>query len=148
MIFGKKEKSSDLFWQEYEEKTGEKVLARDLGRYISGWEEFENRGWSALGGLIIVCSLSLRFHYFPPKTLLENIFHISDKDDPKDITFFIPKEKIISSRIIKEKKLWKRILKPTPPVLEIHYIDKNENSKRLLLEADFKGEELIESLKL
>jgi hypothetical protein len=61
----KKRNDPEKFWREYEEKTGEKVLARTLGQYVSGWDEFGDLSAGPLWGLIIATSGGFRFHHFP-----------------------------------------------------------------------------------
>ena len=145
MLIRKEEKSSDVFWQEYEEKTGEKVLARGLGKYISGWEEFDEKKWNNLWGLLITTSGGFRFHHFPRNSWIDALAaRFSDAEQVKEKTIFVPKEKIISTQLIKETKWWKRILNPLPPRLVIRYTDEAETEtgeaeKRLLFEAEYNG---------
>jgi hypothetical protein len=145
------DESSNQFWQEYEEKTGEKVLARGLGKYISGWEEFDRKGWTAIWGLIITSSGGLRFHHFPQRSWFDSLVNIGGKEGPREKMFFIPKEKIISGRIAAEETWWKKIFQSTPPYLVIQVRDETENERQLLLEVDFcsdgfKPEDLVEKL--
>jgi hypothetical protein len=99
-----KQKTPDDFWRKYEEQTGEKVLARALGRYISGWEEFDSRGWNSIWGLIISTSGGFRFHHFPQTNWLAALANFSNDDAPKEKTFFIPREQIICAKLIEEKR--------------------------------------------
>jgi hypothetical protein len=142
----KNQKTPDDFWREYEEQTGEKVLARGLGRYISGWEEFDSKEWTSLWGLIIATSGGFRFHHFPQTSWLTSLSNLGNNDAPKEKTFFIPKEKIISTKLIEETTWWKKIFWPAPPQLLIDYRDGTENTKQLLLEVEFKHENLAEML--
>lgn len=137
MPLRKKEKSSEAFWKEYEEKTGETVLARSLGRYLSGWEEFDKRAGNPIWGLIIASSGGFRFHHFPQRGWFDALVNFSGGDEPKEKTIFIPKEKIISARINAESKWWKKIFNSAPPRLIIKYRDEAENEKELLLEVDY-----------
>jgi len=143
MLGKKNEKSPDDFWREYEEKTGEKVLARSLGQYVSGWEEF---GCSTqLWGLIIATSGGFRFHHFPQQSWIDALTRSVGRDEPKEKTIFIPKEKIISAKLIIETKWWKKIFSSMPPLV-IQYRDEAGNEQRLLLNADYKSNELAETL--
>ena len=146
MLFKKTEKNPDNFWREYEEKTGETVLARSLGQYISGWEEFDSQKWTSLWGLIIVTSGGFRFHHFPQIGWLDAFTRFADREQPKEKTFFIPKEKIISAALIKETKWWKKIFGSSSPHLVIHYRDEAGNEQQLLLEADYTTDDLPEKL--
>lgn len=143
-MFGRKEINPDDFWREYEEKTCEKILARSLGQYLSGWEEFDSRGWTAVWGLIISTSGGFRFHHFPQQNWIE--FLARSQEPPKEKTIFIPGEKILSARLIEETNWWKKIWKHSPPRLEIRYRDETENERQLLLEADLQHDNLAESL--
>ena len=145
MLFRKTEKSPDDFWKEYEEKTGEKVLARSLGQYISGWEEFDSHRWAGLWGLIISTSGGFRFHHFPQQSWLQALSR--NQEAPKEKTIFIPGERIVSAQLITESRWWKKIFKTTPPQLVIHYRNEAEEGKQLLLEADRIQGNLVESLK-
>ena len=140
MAAKKKEKESGVFWREYEEKTGEKVLARGLGQYISGWEEFDSRGWTSIWGLVIASSGGFRFHHFAQQSWFEALSQFTGREAPKEKTIFIPKEKIISARLDIESKWWKKIFNSRAPRLLIQYRDEAENERSLLLEADFSSD--------
>ena len=136
MFFKKENKSSDTFWQEYEEKTGEKVLARGLGKYITGWDEFDEKKWGGIWGLVIKTSGGFRFHHFPQNSWIDVLSRrFSDTEQVKEKTIFIQKEKIISIQVIKETKWWKRVFSPLPPQLVVQYSDGSE--KKMLFEAEF-----------
>jgi hypothetical protein len=141
-----KQKMPEDFWREYEEQTGEKVLARALGRYMSGWEEFDSKGWNSIWGLIISTSGGFRFHHFPQTNWLTALANFSNDNAPKEKTFFIPKEQIISAKLIEEKGWWKKIFRSAAPQLLINYRDGTENNKQALLEVEFKHENLAETL--
>ena len=137
MLFRKDEKSPDAFWREYEEKTGEKVLSRGLGKYVSGWEEFDEKKWGGIWGLIITTSGGFRFHHFPQNSWIDAVTRFAEKETVKEKTIFIPKEKIASSQFIKETWWWKKILSPSPPQLVISYTDEAGREGRLLFEAEY-----------
>jgi len=140
------QKTPEDFWREYEEQTGEKVLARGLGRYVSGWEEFDSKEWTSIWGLIIATSGGFRFHHFPQTSWLNALSNLGNNDAPKEKTFFIPKEKIISAKLIEETTWWRKIFRSFPPQLLIDYRDGAENTKQVSLEVEFKHENLAESL--
>ena len=140
------EKSPDEFWQEYEEKTSEKVMARGLGRYISGWEEFDSRNWSDIWGLIIAGSKSFRFHHFPQQSWLSFFSPGGSSGVPKEKTFSIPYQEINSVKLLEETKWWIKIFKSDSPRLIINYRDETGSDKQLLLEAGFGSGELAEKL--
>jgi hypothetical protein len=146
MFTKKNQKTPDDFWREYEEQTGEKILARGLGRYVSGWEEFDSKEWTSIWGLIIATSGGFRFHHFPQTSWLTALSNSGNNDAPKEKAFFIPKEKIISAKLIEETTWWRKIFWSTPPQLLINYMDGTENAKQVLLEVEFKHENLAESL--
>ena len=145
-MFSKKDKNPGNFWREYEEKTGEEVLARGLGRYVSGWDEFDQQGWKLIWGLLITTSGGLRFHHFAQQSWITVFAQISGSEAPKEKTFFIPKEKINGARHIKESKWWKKILTPSTPQIVVSYRDDEGNERQLFLEADSNGEGLAEKL--
>jgi hypothetical protein len=146
MMFKKNEKGAvdsqkaDKFWQEYEEKIGEKILARGLGRYISGWDEFDRQGWTGLWGLIIASSGGFRFHHFPQQSWLDAI-NFSRREAPKEKTFFIPNENIVSLKLKEEQKWWKKIIFTSSPQLFVNARETQDNELTLILEVDFRAEE-------
>ena len=136
-------KSPDQFWSEYEEKIGEKVLAFSLAKYLSGWEEFDKQGRVDLWGLIIVSSGGFRFHHFPKRHWLD---FMSSGEDPKEKSFIIPKEKLISARLLKERNWLKIIISSARPKLEIYFSDDFQKELRLVFEADLLRDDFIEKL--
>ena len=136
-MFKKQKESPDAFWQEYEEKTGEKVLARSLGKYVSGWEEFDSKKWNNIWGLIITTSGGFRFHHFSQMSWIDALTRFADKKQATEKTIFIPNEKIISTKLIKEAKWWKKILNASPPHLVVHYTDDAGMEKQILLEVEY-----------
>jgi hypothetical protein len=146
MLSGKKQNSPEDFWREYEEQTGEKVLARGLGRYMSGWEEFDSQEWNSIWGLIIATSGGFRFHHFPQTSWLDALANFTNSSAPKEKTFFIPKEQIVSAKLIEETSWWKKIFRSSAPQLLINYRDGTENTKQVLLEVEFKPENLAQAL--
>lgn len=141
MALSNTDETQNDFWLEYEEKTGEKVTARCLGQYVSGWEEFGNL--TSIWGLVIFTSGGFRFHHFPQQNWLESMIRTTGgKKSPKEKTIFVPKEKIKSIRIIEELKWWKKIFSSRWPMLIIRYLDETESERQLLLEADLKSGKL------
>jgi len=137
VLLRKNEKTSDDFWQEYEEKIGEKILSRGLGKYICGWDEFDEKNWGGIWGLLINTSGGFRFLHFAQYSWMDALTQFAQKEPPKEKSFFLHQEKIISSEIIKETKWWKKILNPSPPRLVILYADETGTRKRLVFEAEF-----------
>jgi hypothetical protein len=146
MMFGRKKSDADpdSFWQEYEEKTGEKVLARSLGQYISGLEEFDNKGWKSIWGLLIATSGGFRFHHFPQHHWMDTFSR--NRKSQEDKIFFLPREQIISVQLIKETNWLKRIFSSPAPQLIVKYRSEGDVKKRLLLEADLIHGDLIGAL--
>jgi hypothetical protein len=144
-----KRNDPDKFWREYEEKTGEKVLARSLGRYVSGWDEFGDLSADPLWGLIIATSGGFRFHHFPQVNWLLARFGSNDTN-PTEKTIFIPREKIISAELHKETKWYKKIFFFFVPRLLIRYHapDGTEAGtvKQLVLNAEYKPDGLADVL--
>jgi hypothetical protein len=134
MLTKKPEKSPDDFWREYEEETGEKVLTRGMGKYISGWDEFDEKRWNGIWGLIITTSGGFRFYHFPQHRWIDTVSsHFAGNEQTQ--TFFIPQEKITSTNVIRETKWWKRILSSSVPRLVIRYTDEAGWEKQLLFES-------------
>jgi hypothetical protein len=136
----KKETDPARFWQEYEEKCGEKIVAYTLGQYLSGWDEFNMPLW----GLLIVTSGGFRFHHFPHEGWIQALSRFSSGGEaPKEKTLFIPKDQIVSVELRVEKSWWKKIFFPHLPTLVIRYGDKGGE---LVLETDQKAEVLAGAL--
>jgi len=145
VLFNKKaDQSTDNFWQEYEEKIGEKVLARSLGKYVSGWEEFDSQGWVNIWGLIIVSQGGLRFHHFHQYHWIDTFNR--NREATKEKLFFIQREQIISAQLIRESGWLKKLFTSPSPQLIINYRDKTETEKKLFLEAELIHGGLVEGL--
>jgi hypothetical protein len=144
MLFGKKnETDPDHFWKEYEEKIQEKVLAKSLGRYISGWNEYQEPLW----GLLIATTGGFRFHHFPHEGWLVALTRITTGGDaPKEKTIFIPKEKITSVDLRIEKRWWKKILTPSMPVLQLRYTGLDGGDAMLIVETETKAKDVFSAL--
>jgi len=149
MLFKKDKESSDTFWKEFTEKTGETVLERGLGKYVCGWDEFDKKQLGGLWGLIINTSGGFRFHHFPQNSFLDALFmsSVNANEPPKEKTIFLPREKIISQEIIKEEKWWKRLIFNPTPQLVINYIDESPDKsggkdKKLVFEAEYTKENI------
>jgi hypothetical protein len=143
----KKERSPEEFWRDYEEKVGEKVLARSLGRYLSGWEEFDSPQRNPLWGLLIVTGGGFRFHHFPQVSWLDALSRLnSGWEAPREKALFIPRDRIISVELRSEKSFWKRFFSPRLPLLIIRYRSEDGQERELLAEADSKTEDLARVL--
>lgn len=145
MLFGKKENvSADQFWREYEETTGETVLVKSLGKYISGLDGFPEPLW----GLVIATSGGFRFHHFPNEGWLMGLSRITTSSEkPKEKKFFIPRENFLSVELLQEKRWWKRFLGAPVPLLVIScLIDGAE--KKVIAEIDRDAETLAQQLQI
>jgi hypothetical protein len=144
MLFGKKnEPDPDHFWKEYEEKIQEKVLAKALGRYISGWNEYQEPLW----GLLIATTGGFRFHHFPHEGWLIALTRITTGGEaPKEKTIFIPKEMITAVDLRVEKRWWKKILTPSTPVLRLRYTGLDGGDAVLIVETETKAQDVFSAL--
>jgi hypothetical protein len=144
MLFGRKtETDPDHFWKEYEEKIQEKVLAKSLGRYISGWNEYQEPLW----GLLIATTGGFRFHHFPHEGWLIALTRITTGGDaPKEKTIFVPKEKITSVDLRIEKRWWKKILTPSLPTLQLRYMGLDGEDAMLIVETEAKARDVLSAL--
>ena len=127
------EKKAETFWKEYEEQIGAVVLARSLGQYLSGWNEFDSKGSIPIWGLIIATSKGFRFHHFPHKNWLEAL---TNREGSKERIIDIPKEKIVSAQFIKESRWWLKLLKSPNPQLKLVYMDDEGSERIMMLEAN------------
>ena len=147
LMKAQKRNDPEEFWTEYEEKTGEKVLARSLGQYVSGWKEFDNPPGSPIWGLIIATSGGFRFHHFPQVNWLTALSRLGSNDNlPKEKTIFIPADSIISAVLYGETKWYRKIFLPVVPRLVIRYRDETGIEKELLLQAEYKSDGIAEAL--
>jgi len=144
--FRRNSKDPDDFWREYEEKTGEKIIARGLGQYVSGWDEFDGSGKNPIWGLIIATSGGFRFHHFPQTNWMSALAG-SGGDSEKEKTIFIPREKIITAHLSKETKWYMKLLSSGVPRLLIRYLNETGTEKNLLFHAEYKSEGIAEALK-
>jgi hypothetical protein len=97
-------------------------------------------------GLIIATSGGFRFHHFPQAGWFDLLSRFS-QEQPQERTIFIPHEKVISAELIKETRWWKRLFSASPPHLVICYTGEAGEEKRLLLEAEYKANDLPQKLK-
>jgi hypothetical protein len=141
-----KEQSPEEFWRDYERRHGEKVLARSLGRYLSGWDDFDAAGERSLWGLLIVTGGGFRFHHFPQAAWFDSLLRPRSVAAPAEKAFFIPRTWIESAELRREKSLWRRIFAPRPPLLSIRYRNGGGQSRELLVEAGAGAQALTELL--
>jgi len=144
MFFNKKETVNvDTFWQDYEASIGEKVLAKSLSQYLSGWAQYAYPLW----GLAIATTGGFRFHHFPHEGWLTALSRItSGGDAPKEKTFFIPKDAISSVELMFEKRWWKKILTPSNPRLVIRCSIYGEETQ-VVVETDKGAAAIVEALR-
>jgi len=136
MFTEKKEKAPDAFWKEFEENTGEKVLKRGLGKYISGWDRFDESKRSKIWGLIIFTSGGFRFRHFPQYSLFDAFIKRAENDQAEEKSIYIQNEKIISSGIVKESNWFKRLSGGMPKFI-ISFKDETGAEKKLIFETDY-----------
>ncbi|MDR1388613.1 MAG: hypothetical protein LBJ31_01365 [Treponema sp.] len=150
-MFGKKKDADpEKFWKEYEEKTGERVLAKSLGQYMSGWAEYPYPLW----GLLIATSGGFRFHHFPHEGWIVALSRITTGGEaPKEKTIFIPRECIVSAALKTEKRWWKKIFSPAAPVLVVRYRappaadeGSRESEQELYVETELKAQAVCSAL--
>jgi hypothetical protein len=147
MMTRKNERTPEEFWRDYEKQTGEKVLARGLGRYLSGWDEFDAAGGNPLWGLLIATEGGFRFHHFPQTSWLDALSRFSSGwEAPREKTFFIPRTCIIAAKVRKETSWWKRVFAPAAPLLAIRYRNTEGAEAELLAETDSRADGLIAGL--
>jgi len=139
----KDDDSVNEFWAEFEAETGETVLARSMGKYISGWDGYSDPLW----GLAVATSGGFRFHHFPKEATIFGIARIpSGRKPPKEKKFFIPRETIISAELVREKRWWKKLLASPSPFLVIRFrLDGVE--KEVSIEIDHNAVAVTDALK-
>ena len=134
-----------VFWKEYEEECGEKVLANCLGQYLSGWDDFQAPLW----GLVIAAENSLRFHHFAEEGWFTSMIRTATRSDPdEEKTLEIRKENLLSVEYLTEKSLIKKILFPSHPHLVIRYTKPDGSTGEVKIEVDKKAEALAAVFKV
>jgi hypothetical protein len=112
-----------------------------MAKYVCGWEEFNEIKQSNISGLVVTTTGGLRFHYFPQKSWFDTITRFAGPDSSKEITIFIPQEKIVSCELVKETSWWKKILCSATPRLYVTYMDESSESgsreKQIIFEVPF-----------
>ncbi|GHV84721.1 hypothetical protein AGMMS50230_03290 [Spirochaetia bacterium] len=143
MFLNKKETFNiDKFWRDYETSIGEKVLAKSLARYLSGREEYPEPLW----GLAIAAEKSFRFHHFPHEGWIIALSRITTGGEaPKEKTFTIPREQIVSVELVIEKRWWKKLLAPSNPLLLIH-CRQDGTETTVAIETDRQAQAVVEAL--
>ncbi|GHV77091.1 hypothetical protein AGMMS49942_19120 [Spirochaetia bacterium] len=133
----------ETFWKNYEEALGEKVLAYALGQYLTGWAEYEMPLW----GLLIATDGGFRFHHFPHEGWIQALSRMSTGGDaPTEKTIFIPRDRLISVELRREKSLLKRIFVAGQPRFILRYRDSGGAEAELVAEADSKASIIVEKL--
>ncbi|MDR2095928.1 MAG: hypothetical protein LBP76_10495 [Treponema sp.] len=142
-MIGKNKQEKTDFWREYGERYGEKVLCFTLGRYISGWDCYEQPFW----GLLIATDGGFRVHAFPHEGWLEALSRVSSGGEPpREKTVFIAHDRILSAGLQSEQSRWKKLLFNRPPRLLIRYRNAAGAEQELIAETDAKGPELLRAL--
>ncbi len=136
------------FWRDYSAKLGEEILRFSLGRYLSGMHGLEGPLW----GLVIATDAGLRFHHFPHESWMTALMRIggggSSSGAPTEKTFFVPKARILSVELFREKSWLKRLLSPMAPRLIVRYRpeDTETGEATLFCELDRDADELAAAL--
>ena len=144
-MFLRKNENFDVekYWNDYEASIGEKVLAKSLGQYMSGWAEYVQPLW----GLAIATSGGFRFHHFPHEGWLMALSRATTGGEaPKEKAFFVPRDSITSVELILEKRWWKKILTPSNPVLTVRCLINGEE-REVVIETDRTAAEIVTALK-
>jgi len=122
--------SPEDFWREYEEKTGERVLARGLGQYVCGWREFDRYRGKPIWGLVMATTGGFRFHHFPQAGGFLGAL-TSTGNAPQEKTIFVPGDRIASAVFHRETKWYKKLFATDSPFLRISYLDESDDEKEL-----------------
>lgn len=140
---GKKSTTSEEFWKQYGAALGEDILSYALGQYLSGWAEYDPPLW----GLLIATDRGFRFHHFPHEGWIQALSRLGSGDEgPKEKTIFIPRERILSVELRREKSLLKRILFNSRPCFVLRYADSAGAEAEFIAEADTKASLIVEKL--
>ncbi len=133
------------FWKNYEETHGENVLAFSLGQYLRGSMHIDRPLW----GLLIATDGGFRFHHFAQEGWISALSRLTSGGDgkaPKEVTLFIPKEKIISAETRIETNWLKRIFTASQPVFVLTYYGETGRTYELAAETDKGSLDVVEAL--
>jgi hypothetical protein len=133
------------FWKEFESTHDEKVLGFSLGLYLRGCAEIENSLW----GLLIATSGGFRFHHFAQENWISALSRLTASGGgkgPKEVSIFIPTEKIISAEYRVEPNWLKRIFTASQPLFILTYYDEAGKKYEFAAETDKSCLDVVESL--
>ena len=140
---GMKQIDPEIFWKQYENSLGEKVLAYTLWQYLTGWAEYEMPLW----GLLIATDGGFRFHHFPHEGWIQALSRMSTGGEaPPEKTIFIPRDRILQAELRREKSLLKRIFVAGQPRFVLRYRDSGGVEAEFVAEADSKASIIVEKL--
>ncbi len=141
----KEKKEAAEFWKNYEEIHGEKVLAFNLGLYLKGCADIADSLW----GLLIATEGGFRFHHFPQESWISALSRVTSGGGkgPKEVTLFIPAEKIISVECRIERNWLKKIFTAGRPLFVLRYCHEDGREYELFAETDNKSIEIVEALR-
>jgi hypothetical protein len=134
------------FWKEYETTHGEEVLAFSLGLYLRGCASIENSMW----GLLIATDGGFRFHHFAQESWISALSRLTaggSGKGPKEVSIFIPKEKIISVEYRVELNWFKRIFTASQPLFVLRYYNDDGREYEFTAETDKGSFDVVEALK-
>jgi hypothetical protein len=134
------------FWKGFEETHGEQVQAFCLGLYLRGCAAIENSIW----GLLIATDSGFRFHHFAQEGWISALSRLTaggSGKGPKEVSIFIPKEKIISVEYRVETNWLKKTFTASQPLFVLCYYDEANAKRELIAEADKGCLDIVEELK-
>lgn len=133
------------FWKEFESTHGENVLAFSLGLYLRGCVTIENSMW----GLLIATDSGFRFHHFAQESWISALSRLTSGGGgkgPKEVSIFIPKEKIISVEYRVETNWFKKIFTASQPLFVLRYHNDEGVEYELVAETDKGSLDVVEVL--
>ncbi len=133
------------FWKSYEETHGEKVLAFSLGQYLRGCAHIDRPLW----GLLIASEGGFRFHHFAQESWISALSRLTSSgggNAPKEVTIFIPAEKIISVEYRVERNWLKKIFTASQPLFVLKYYGDTGKIYELAAETDKGSLDVAEAL--
>jgi hypothetical protein len=132
------------FWTEFESTHEENVLAFSLGLYLRGCAAIENSMW----GLLIATDSGFRFHHFAQEGWISALSRLTAGGGkaPKEVSVFIPQEKIISVEYRIETNWLKRIFTASQPLFVLRYYDEAGTKRELAAETDKGCLDVVEEL--
>ena len=116
----KQEREIAAFWSDLEDELGERIIARSIGEYFSGFEGIKGPLW----GLFFITESSFYFRHFNQPNWFSAVIQASGSSVGNGELFIsIPRKDILEAGTVKSASFLSRLIAPPQPVLVLEYKD-------------------------